>query len=186
MELEFEKELIHLAEHDLEIREKLSSEGKLAGGYHPEMEHVHKANAERLREIMSKIGFPTISKVGSIASDAAWLIIQHSIGEPEFMKECYKMMEENILDINLKNKACLYDRIQVFQGKPQKYGTQLMAGGIPFPVEDKESLNKEREKANLFSLSEKEIRRIPDPEKIPEIDEKDQGYIAWRKKVGWV
>lgn len=61
-----------------------------------------------------------------------------------------------------------------------------MAGGIPFPVEDKESLNKEREKANLFSLSEKEIRRIPDPEKIPEIDEKDQGYIAWRKKVGWV
>lgn len=182
----FEKELIQLAENDLEVREKLSAEGKLADGYHPEMEKVHKANAKRLREIISEIGFPTIAKVGSKASDAAWLIIQHSIGEPEFMKEGYRMMIENSDDINPKNKAYLYDRIQVFQGNPQKYGTQLMMNGIPFPVEDIENLNRERKKVNLPLLSEKEIHQIPSSEEIPEIDGRDQGYIIWRKKVGWI
>lgn len=182
----FEKELIQLADHDLEIREKLSAEGKLAGGYHPEMERVHKANARRLREIIGEIGFPTFSKVGQKASAAAWLIIQHSIGEPEFMKACYTMMEENDQDINPENKAYLYDRIQVFQGKPQKYGTQLISGGIPYPVEDKENLNKQREKVNLSPLSIKIIHQIPDPREIPEIDGKDKEYILWRKKVGWV
>lgn len=182
----FEKELINLANYDLEIREKLLAEGLLSGGYHPEMENVHRSNAKRLREIISKIGFPTISKVGPKASDAAWLIIQHAIGEPKFMKTCYMMMEENSHDINLKNKAYLYDRIQVFQGKPQKYGTQLIDGGIPFPVEDKTNLNKERETVNLALLSEKEINQIPDPEQIPEIDKSDEEYLIWRKKVGWV
>lgn len=182
----FEKELIDLAEHDLAVREKLFSEGKLAQGYHPEMERVHKTNAKRLREIINEIGFPTLSKVGSKASDAAWLIIQHSIGEPEFMKECYEMMMENSLDVTPKNKACLYDRIQVFQGKPQKYGTQLITGGIPYPVEDKENLNKERKDLNLPPLSEKEIHQIPGVEEIPEIDGKDPEYLIWRKKVGWI
>lgn len=185
-EEEFEKELISLANHDLEVREKLFAEGKLEGGYHPEMEAVHKANAKRLREIIEKIGFPTISKVGGKASDAAWLIIQHSIGEPEFMKSCYTIMEENGLDVNLKNIAYLYDRIQVFQGKPQKYGTQLIVGGIPFPVEDKKRLNKEREKMSLHPLSAKEIDQISDPGEIPEIDSRDQEYLAWRKEVGWI
>lgn len=182
----FEKELFHLANHDLEVREKLSAEGKLAEGYHPEMEDIHKANAQRLREIIKEIGFPTISKVGSEASDSAWLIIQHSINEPEFMKECYKMMEKSDQDIHSKNKAYLYDRIQVFQGNPQKYGTQLIAGGIPYPVEDKENLNREREKVNLPLLSEIEINQIPDPKEIPEIDSRDKTYLKWRKKVGWV
>ncbi|REC59804.1 hypothetical protein DRF65_24045 [Chryseobacterium pennae] len=180
------KELIRLGGHDIEIREKLSAEGKLAGGYHPEMERIHKTNAKRLREIISDIGYPTISKVGVKASDAAWLIIQHSIGEPEFMKACYKMMVENSHDITKKNKAYLYDRIQVFQSRPQKYGTQLMTDGIPYPVEDKENLNSERKKANLPSLSEKEINQIPDPENIPEIDNRDEDYTVWRRKVGWI
>ncbi|BAP31179.1 uncharacterized protein CHSO_2142 [Chryseobacterium sp. StRB126] len=180
-----EKELIDLAEYDLAVREKLFSEGKLSQGYHPEMETVHKSNAQRLREIINEIGFPTISKVGQKASDAAWLIIQHSIGEPKFMKECYKMMTENSHDINLKNRAYLYDRIRVFQGMPQKYGTQLIVGGIPFPVEDKENLNRVREEVNLPLLSEKEISQIPDVEEIPDIDGKDEGYLIWRKKTGW-
>ncbi|MGL6127912.1 DUF6624 domain-containing protein [Chryseobacterium artocarpi] len=186
MNNEFEKELIHLADYDLQVREKLTSEGKLSGGYHPEMESVHKTNAKRLREIILEIGFPTISKVGKKASDAAWLIVQHSIGEPEFMKNCYQMMEENSHDINLTNKAYLYDRIQVFQGKPQKYGTQLIADGIPYPVENKKHLNNDRKKAGLPQLSMLDINKIPEIEEILTIDGKDKEYLIWRKKAGWL
>jgi hypothetical protein len=180
------KELIELAHHDLTIREELLAAGKLSGGYHPEMERVHQDNAKRLREIIAEIGFPTISAVGRKASDAAWLIIQHSIGEPHFMKLCYQMMEENVYDVNPKNKAYLYDRIQVFQSKPQKYGTQLTAEGALFPIENKENLNQERIKVNLPQLSQEEINNIPEPDRIPEIEAQDREYTVWRKKVGWI
>ncbi|WP_262901715.1 hypothetical protein [Chryseobacterium sp. OSA05B] len=36
------KELIDLVEKDLSVRERLAAEGKLSGGYHPEMEQVHR------------------------------------------------------------------------------------------------------------------------------------------------
>jgi hypothetical protein len=179
------QELMKLANRDLEVRETLLAEGKLSGGYHPDMEKVHKNNAQRLREMIEEIGFPTISKVGDKASDAAWLIVQHSIGEPDFMKMCYRMMNESRGDIHLKNMAYLYDRIQVFQSKPQKYGTQLIPEGI-YPVENTENLNKERETVNLPPLSQEKINQIPSTESIPEIDAKDEGYTIWRKKVGWI
>ncbi|MFP3834468.1 DUF6624 domain-containing protein [Chryseobacterium sp. SIMBA_028] len=182
----FGKEIIELAQVDLSVRETLSAAGELSGGYHPEMEKVHKDNAKRLQEIINEIGFPSISKVGEKACDTAWLIIQHSIGEPEFMKQCYRMMEENRDDINPKNKAYLYDRIQVFQGKPQKYGTQLIENEIPYPVENKEHLNPERLKVGLPPLSQKDINEIPDAESIPEIEIRDEEYTNWRKKVGWI
>lgn len=181
----FAKELLELADKDLAIRQQLLAEGKLSAGYHPEMEKIHQDNAKKLREIIIEIGFPTISKVGENASNAAWLIVQHSIGEPDFMKECYKMMEESREDVDPKNTAYLHDRIQVFQSKPQKYGTQLIPEGI-YPVEDKDSLNKDREKVNLLPLSPEKINRIPAPENIPEIEAKDKGYNIWRKKVGWI
>ncbi|PIF45472.1 hypothetical protein CLU96_2477 [Chryseobacterium sp. 52] len=182
----FSKELIRLAEKDLSVRRRLASKGQLLGGYHPEMEFIHRQNAERLREIIKEIGFPTISKVGEEASDAAWLIIQHSIGEPELMKTCYKMMIENSSDINPSNRAYLHDRIQVFQSQPQRYGTQLTAKGVPYPVEDKRSLNEERLKVNLLPFSQDEINKIPDVESIPEIDGKDSSYTVWRIKTGWI
>ncbi|GEN73928.1 DUF6624 domain-containing protein [Chryseobacterium lathyri] len=180
------KELIELAEKDLSVREKLASEGKLSGGYHPEMEQIHRQNAEKLREIIRKIGFPTISKVGDKASEAAWLIIQHSISEPAFMKECYKMMIENKSGVNPLNIAYLHDRIQVFQSKPQKYGTQLTEERLPYPVENKNKLNEERLKVNLKPFSQEEINRIPGIEKIAEIDAKQVGYTEWRIKMGWI
>ncbi|UWX62158.1 hypothetical protein N0B40_07655 [Chryseobacterium oranimense] len=182
----FAKELIHLAEEDLSVREKLASEGKLSNGYHPEMELIHRQNAESLRNIIKQIGFPTISKVGEKASDAAWLVIQHSIGEPELMKSCYKMMIENKNDINPSNIAYLYDRIQVFQSQPQKYGTQLTAEGMPYPVENKSHLNEERLKVNLPPFSQEEIEQIPGIEAIAELDNKDTEYTTWRVKTGWI
>ncbi|MGU3374821.1 DUF6624 domain-containing protein [Chryseobacterium sp. M5A1_1a] len=186
MNHQFEKEIIELADLDFSVRDKLLASGALSGGYHPEMEKVHKANAKRLREIISEIGFPTISKVGEMASDAAWLVIQHSIGEPEFMKECLTMMDENIDDINPKNRAYLYDRIQMFQGKPQKYGTQLTADGTPYPVQDKARLNEERTMVNLLQLSKEAINRISEPEDIVKLDNEDKEYTDWKKRVGWI
>ncbi len=62
----------------------------------------------------------------------------------------------------------------------------MTVNGVPFPVENKEQLNKERKKANLHEFSQEEINNIPEPDRIPEIEAGDNGYTAWRKKVGWL
>lgn len=80
-------ELTALAQHDLKVRERLLQENKLSPEYNAEMEAVHKANAARLKEIIDRIGWPSKSKVGTDASEAAWLIAQHAIGEPAFYEK---------------------------------------------------------------------------------------------------
>ncbi|ROH97707.1 DUF6624 domain-containing protein [Chryseobacterium daecheongense] len=185
MNTKFSEELIRLAKKDLQVRERLLSENKLSDGYHPEMEKIHKENARHLRHIIEQIGFPTISKVGKEASEAAWLIIQHSISDPEFMKSSYQMMFEHQSDINLKHLAFLFDRIQFFQGKPQKFGTQLNSDGSIYPVINKDEINELRKKHLLPELSQKEIDKILPIEQIESIESQNPDYIAWRQKVGW-
>ncbi|WP_394678658.1 DUF6624 domain-containing protein [uncultured Sphingobacterium sp.] len=185
MKDKFSEELVQLAENDLLMREKLLAINKLSDGYNPEMEKVHKENAQRLKEIIKEIGFPTISTVGEKASDAAWLIVQHSIAEPEFMKSSYKLMLENSADVNLKHLAFLFDRIQFFQGKPQKFGTQLNSDGTIYPVINKNEINGLRKKNHLPELTQEKIDSILPIESIEFIENQNAEYIIWRKKVGW-
>lgn len=112
------KELVEMTQYDLQVREELLKEGKLSPGYNPDMEHVHKKNAERLDEIINSIGYPTKSIVGEEASQSAWLIVQHAISMPVFMKKCYALISEADDKISTQNLAYLYDRICYFEGRP--------------------------------------------------------------------
>ena len=87
--------LLQFAQNDLKVRERLMRNDQLIGGYHPEMEKVHRENATALRQIIKEIGFPGISKVGTEASEAACLIAQHAIAEPAFMKLFFELVTEN-------------------------------------------------------------------------------------------
>src|SRR5688500_12493537 len=78
------RELLSLREEDMRVREQLSADGSLFEGYHPHMEAVHRHNAARLREIIGEYGWPGASLVGTDGAEAAWLIVQHAISEPEF------------------------------------------------------------------------------------------------------
>lgn len=180
------EELIGLAEHDLAVREKLLAQGALSQGYHPEMEAVHRANSSALQRIITEIGYPTISKVGNKASGAAWLIVQHAIGEPDFMEACFLLMVDSRDDLDFKNIAYLHDRIQVYKSQPQKYGTQLIAEDTLYPVVDIYRLNEYRLSAGLPKLTDHQLQLIPGCEQIKHIDEQDPGYNVWRRQVGWI
>lgn len=181
---EIAQELIQLANHDLTVREKLLAENKLSGGYNPEMEAVHQANAARLRDIIARIGWPTRSKVGDEASEAAWLIVQHSIGEALFMRDCYQLMLDVAGDINPQNIAYLYDRICFFEDKPQQYGTQYDDGKL-YPVENKEVVNTLREDLGLPLISEDSIVENTHSKTASDFHT-DEDSKAWRKKAGWI
>lgn len=174
-----------MANHDLSVRESLREKNLLSPGYHPEMEQVHIKHAALLDEIINAIGYPTASKVGQEANEAAWLIIQHAISEPLFMKKCYKLLSEDS-EASAQQLAYLYDRICYFEGRPQKYGTQFDDSGI-YPVENIEEMIRLRKELGLTPHEhEMIITESPDHATNSDMHRGKKEFNHWRKKVGWI
>lgn len=188
--------IIDLKNADLALREKLIQSGQLSNGYNEEMKELHNRNAKILSEIIDTIGYPTIDKVGKEANEATWLIIQHSIEQPEFMKKCAKLLEKAVSEnkADPKSLAYLTDRIAVFEGKEQLYGTQFdwdEHGYLnPNPFDEINEVNKRRVSIGLNTLEEQTeiIRRQAKNEKqSPPIDfeNRKQEIEVWKRNVGW-
>ncbi len=127
---------------------------------------VDKQNAEKLKEIIEKEGWPTIDKVGRAASNAAWLIAQHADHDPAFQAKCLDLMKKEKDSVNPKNIAYLEDRVRVNTGRPQLYGTQFFTDEYAVfkaqAIEDPENLDRRREEVGLNSFAEyeKQIQRL--------------------------
>ncbi len=195
--MHFAQQIITLKQADEKLRNHLIQTGQLGAGYHEDMAKLHNKNAAILNHIIDEIGYPTNDKVGQEASDAAWLVIQHSIGQPEFMKKCARLLkiavEEN--NANPIHLAYLTDRIAVFEGKPQAFGTQFdwdKNGKMsPQPYDDLNQVNQRRKSLGLNSLEEQTSlmrkRVIVEQEQPPSDFEKRKKEMEdWKKSVGWI
>jgi AICAR transformylase/IMP cyclohydrolase PurH len=191
------KKIIDLKNADLAFRDKLIKNGTLEKGYNEEMEQLHNKNAQVLDEIINQIGYPTIEKVGKEACEAAWLVIQHSIGQPAFMRKCRKLLENVDFEnqVNPTNLAYLTDRIASFEGKPQRYGTQFdwdENGELsPNPFDDLIQVNQRRKSVGLNALEEQITimrRRAKNENQSPptNFEERKQDFEKWKRKVGWI
>jgi hypothetical protein len=87
-------QLLAMRARDEHVRAELAADGSLFEGYHPRMEEVHRANARELRSIIQEHGWPDEALIGPEGAEAAWLIAQHSIGEPDFMRNCRALLDE--------------------------------------------------------------------------------------------
>ena len=192
----FAERIIGLKNADLELRDRLVKNGELGKGYNEEMEKLHNSHAELLNEIIDTIGYPTIDKVGQEANEAAWLVIQHSIGKPAFMKKCLKLLENAVSEdkATLRNFAYLTDRIAVFEDKPQLYGTQFdwdENGELsPNFFDDLTQVDQRRKSIGLNTLEEQTAimrRRAKDENHSPPADfeKRKQEIEKWKKRVGW-
>jgi hypothetical protein len=104
-----------LQQRDLALRAELEADGTLFDNYHPRMEAVHRDNAKQLRELIARVGWPSVRLAGRDGAEAAWLIAQHSIAEPDFMRSCRDLLEkaQAIGDVPLWQYAYMQDRISV-------------------------------------------------------------------------
>ncbi len=188
--------IIELKNADIRLREKLVQSGKLSEGYNDEMMELHSKNAKILENIIDTIGYPTPDKVGNEASEAAWLVIQHSIEQPLFMKRCAKLLEiaVNQNEAAPQSLAYLIDRIAVFEGNPQLYGTQFdwdEYGKLsPNPFDDLAKVNERRRKVGLNSLEEQTriIRRQAENENQSppaDLERRNRKVEEWKSSVGW-
>lgn len=197
MDRKLAAKIISLKNADLALRDKLVKTGELGNGYNEEMSAIHNSNAAALQEIIAVIGYPSIAKVGKEASDAAWLVIQHAIEQPEFMKNCLNLLQKAVEqnEADPKNLAYLSDRIAVFEGKPQLYGTQFdwdKHGELsPNPSDDLVKVNERRQAIGLNSLEEQTefIRANAKQENLlapKDFEQRKKEVEDWKKRVGWV
>jgi hypothetical protein len=183
-------ELTAMADLDGKVADELAASGALYEGYHPRMVAIHESNASRLQTIIARIGWPTERLVGERAAKAAWLIVQHAISQPDFQRSCLELLAGAAREhmVPLWQPAMLEDRIRVFEGRPQRYGSQLEPdahGNMrPHPIEDPEGVHERRRAAGLAPLAEILARaKPPPPPADPERFERD--YQQWLIDVGW-
>lgn len=143
-----------------QVDQKMRIDTKLGlGEWDPYLDKLH---TEQLKDIIQDIGWPTISKVGKSASEAAWIIAQHAMDDPTFMQHCLVLMKEVENEIEKWQIAYLMDRLLMIEGKPQLYGTQYKkdeAGAMRmWKVEDPNQLDVRRKEIGL-EPSEGEVWR---------------------------
>lgn len=134
-------------------------------------EEVDRNNTEGMKQIISEIGWSSISKVGKSGADDAWLLVQHSDHDPAFQRQCLELMKalpEN--EVERRQIAYLEDRVLLKETGFQTYGTQFNQKDgkhIPRPIKDPEKVDERRMTMGLGTLEEG-IRHMYDKYGTPE------------------
>lgn len=185
----WEEKLSFLVQQDHATRDVLLQKGVLSDTYHPEMEKIHLANARKLSAMIDKMGFPVLSNAGEKGVRLSWLIIQHAISWPDFMRESLTQMRlaASQHDYILELLAYTDDRISYFENRPQLYGTNMdwIKGELKrTPIADPAFLDQRRKSLGLPPVSSVPV---PPSEERPPKDpaKKLIEFNEWQRRVGW-
>ncbi len=122
------------------------------------MTAIDRANTTWLKQQVGAHGWPSREKVGERASQAAFLIVQHAIHDPDFQR----LMLDTITTawkaghVDGESYALLFDRVQAQAGRPQRYGTQarLVNGELIFDaMEDSSKVDSLRAAVGLPTMA---------------------------------
>jgi hypothetical protein len=196
MDASLRDELVAMAEEDERVRAALAADGSLFDGYHPAMQAVHDRNAARLTEIIKQLGWPGRDLVGEEGSRAAWLVLQHAIAHPALQRRGLVLLQDAVArgEVPAVEAAMLEDRIRVFEGRPQRYGTQFdwdEHGQLsPLPVEDEANVDDRRRSVGLGLLADDVQRRRAGTAECTEQPPRDwaerrRKFEEWARAVGW-
>ena len=183
-------ELLEMRAEDMRVRAELERSGRLFRGYDPQMETVHRRNAARLRELIAAHGWPGRSIVGEDGAAAAWTIAQHAIGEPDFQRRVLPLLEQAAVrgEIPAWQPAYLIDRIRMFEGWPQLYGTQMapdMDGNMAvWPIAQAATLDDRRRGVGLPAFDQRRVE--PGSTEPAQEGRTTRAQMdAWARSIGW-
>lgn len=183
------KALVAMGKADLALRTRLADQGTLIDGYHPEMRALHVANADRLALIIADYGWPGPDLVGADGSAAAWLVLQHAIARPNLMRRARDLLRGSSA-VPPARWAMLDDRIAVFEGREQTWGTQFdwdEAGEMnPLPIADPANVDARRAEVGLPPLDQAIARHRAEAEGPPaDYARHKAGAEGFAREVGW-
>jgi hypothetical protein len=141
--------LIAMGEADQAVRPATAFADSIRSPTFVRRMHVQDSiNADKLREIIDRFGWPTKTMVGARGASAAFLIAQHHASLQPLALRLMRALPAR--EVQQSELAMLEDRVLVSQGKPQKYGTQLTPDGGEFsPVDSLSRLEARRAEVGL-------------------------------------
>ena len=132
------------------------------------------SNTRLIQQIILKYGYPGKTLVGMESSNVAWSVLQHSNQIASYLRLVQDTARKG--EVEKKYAALMEDRVLMYSGKPQLYGTQgsyrkLKSGKsemIIFPIQNPAGVNKRRKKmgfdttveanAKLLDITYREIK----------------------------
>lgn len=117
------------------------------------------ANQQFLKSILPTNGWFSKSDYSKEARQTAFLIVQHATNDPDLMKDAQKRMKEGVKtgDVNPSSYALLVDRLNLMDGKPQVYGSQMACLNgqyVPSEIEDPEHVDERRAEMKLGPIKD--------------------------------
>ena len=163
MDEELRAELLTRCEEDQRIRIKAKQSAPGSRLPSPELlaewRSIDDANTAWLAELTDRVGWPGRTMVGEDGAHAAWLLAQHA--DLEHQKRFLELVRAAVEagEASAHDQAYLEDRVRIFSGQPQLYGTQFMYDKDelkPQPIEDPEHLDERRAAVGLGPFAEYE------------------------------
>lgn len=111
---------------------------------------VDAANLPLIKKIVAEHGgLPGRAEVGADGVSAAWILVQHADADPAFQSDVLEKIAPQVKsgEVTSHEYALLTDRVLANQGKPQRYGSQLIPQGgkwVPKPMEAPEQVDRRR------------------------------------------
>src|SRR5688572_18211836 len=125
-------ELLQIFDQDQQIRHVYLKAANELGYNHPKVDSLEKImarqdqeNQQKVMAILDKYGWVGPERVGPLATQTLFLVIQHS--DKTIQEKYLPMMREAAKQGKLSNSslALLEDRVALAQGKKQLYGSQI-------------------------------------------------------------
>lgn len=179
-------ELEAMFDADQEIRrilvDSIGLDSPEAGKYFNEMASIDMTNRIKIKEILEKYGWIEQSKIGEKAAEAIFYVVQHT--DLEFIEKYFSQFKNLAARGEASTSRCatMEDRILMWKGKKQIYGTQAYSNNLSggkkifiWPVEDPSQVNELRKRAGFTTTVEENASRLNaeyDPnEKLPSVKE---------------
>jgi len=178
------------------IDEAMIGDGFLTTAYELTLpdENIQRCATE-LHEIVRHVGWPGIRLVGEDGAAAAWQALQRLVNIPHLQRLMLMRLIEAAArrDVPAWQPAVLEDRIRIFEGRLQLYGTHVIweaPGNLaPWPIESAESVDKRRHMLGMAplmqSLAQAQARWTKIHPCCPTLANWKKQMDEWAQQVGW-
>ncbi len=173
VELQIELEQMYNADQGL--RSQIASMSSYNADLVARLNRTDSANQQRIKQILDQYGWIPRSRIGEKAADGLFYVVQH--GEVEIMEKYIADLKALAAkgEARRTHAAMMEDRILMYRGQRQIYGTQATMRSAPdgssqsfiWPVADPNRVNDLRKEAG-FDLSVEENARRLNAEYDPE------------------
>lgn len=147
-------ELVHRADHERDLMRRAQADP--TPQRRSEIIACRRANADALKGVVHRHGWPSADRVGAPASTAALMILLHA-PDLDFQLSCRDLIAQATLDGRCPavHLAYIADHCAVEQRLPQFYGTRVNPATLrPYPIRQPESLDERRRDVGLGPLEE--------------------------------